>query len=45
MKTLKLYLETTLFNFFYADDAPEKKSDTLKLFQEMSLRAASCAVS
>ena len=35
MKTPKIYLETTLFNFFFADDAPEKKQDTLKLFQEI----------
>jgi hypothetical protein len=35
MKTPKVYLETTIFNFFYADDAPEKRDDTLKLFKEI----------
>jgi len=35
MRTPKIYLETTLFNFFFADDAPEKKHDTIKLFQEI----------
>ena len=35
MRTPKIYLETTLFNFFFADDAPEKKQDTIKLFQEI----------
>jgi len=35
MRTPKIYLETTLFNFFFADDAPEKKLDTIKLFQEI----------
>ena len=28
-------METTVFNFFFADDAPEKKQDTLKLFKEI----------
>jgi predicted nucleic acid-binding protein len=35
MEVPKIYLETTIFNFFYADDSPEKKNDTLKLFQEI----------
>ena len=35
MRTPRIYLETTLFNFFFADDAPEKKQDTIKLFQEI----------
>ena len=35
MKVPKIYLETTIFNFFFADDAPEKKRDTIKLFQEI----------
>lgn len=35
MKTPKIYLETTVFNFYFADDAPEKKMDTLKLFEEI----------
>lgn len=32
MKKLKLYLETSLWNFYYADDAPGKKEDTLEFF-------------
>lgn len=35
MRTPKVYLETTIFNFTFADDAPEKKRDTLKLFAEI----------
>ena len=29
----KIYLETTIFNFPFAEDAPELKADTLKLFE------------
>ena len=32
MNKPKIYLETTIFNFPFADDAPELKADTLKLF-------------
>jgi len=35
MKVPKFYLETSVFNFVFADDAPDKKADTLKLFQEI----------
>jgi len=35
MKVPKIYLETTIFNFPFADDAPQYKSDTLKLFEEI----------
>jgi hypothetical protein len=35
MRTPRLYLETSVFNFVFADDAPDKKTDTLKLFQEI----------
>jgi predicted nucleic acid-binding protein len=35
MNVLRLYLETSVFNFVFADDAPEKKQDTLKLFEEI----------
>jgi len=35
MRVPKIYLETTLFNFYFADDAPDKKQDTLKLFEEI----------
>lgn len=36
MRKLKIYLETTIFNFFYADDAPDKRDDTIILFNEIS---------
>jgi len=32
MKKLKLYLETSVWNFLFADDAPEKKAVTEELF-------------
>jgi predicted nucleic acid-binding protein len=35
MRKPKIYIETTVFNFFFADDAPEKKQDTIKLFWEI----------
>jgi len=43
MSKPKIYLETTIFNFPFADDAPQLREDTLKLFEEiragnMSLR-------
>jgi len=31
----KLYVETTVFNFVFADDSPEKRDDTLALFAEI----------
>ena len=31
----KIYIETSVFNFYFADDAPDKKQDTLKLFKEI----------
>ncbi len=30
-----MYLETTIFNFPFADDAPQYKADTLRLFEEI----------
>ena len=30
-----IYLETTIFNFPFADDAPQYRADTLKLFAEI----------
>jgi len=36
VKKLKIYLETTVFNFKFVDDSPEKKQDTIKLFDEIS---------
>jgi hypothetical protein len=32
MKKLKLYIETSVWNFLIADDAPEKRAITEKLF-------------
>jgi hypothetical protein len=30
-----IYLETTIFNFPFADDAPQYQADTLRLFAEI----------
>jgi len=35
MKSLKIYLETTVFNFVFAEDSPDKKQDVIKLFDEI----------
>ena len=35
MKVPTVYLETTIFNFPFADDAPQYKADTLRLFAEI----------
>jgi predicted nucleic acid-binding protein len=35
MKIPSIYLETTIFNFPFADDAPQYKTDTLRLFEEI----------
>lgn len=35
MRTLKLYLETSVWNFYFADDAPEKKDATLEFFERV----------
>ena len=35
MKVPSIYLETTIFNFPFADDAPQYKADTLRLFAEI----------
>jgi predicted nucleic acid-binding protein len=35
MRRLKLYLETSVWNFYFADDAPEKKDSTLQFFQRV----------
>ena len=32
MRSLKLYLETSVWNFVFADDAPEKKAITCRFF-------------
>ncbi len=40
MKIPTIYLETTMFNFPFADDAPQYKADTLRLFEEINNLAA-----
>jgi len=35
LKKLRLYLETSVWNFLFADDAPYKKEATEKLFSEI----------
>ncbi len=35
MRKLKLYLETSVWNFYFADDAPEKKEITLAFFDKV----------
>ena len=35
MRVQKIYIETTVFNFCFADDAPDKRKDTLKFFEEI----------
>jgi predicted nucleic acid-binding protein len=35
MKKLRLYIETSVWNFCFADDAPEKKDITLKFFEKV----------
>ena len=31
----KIYLETSVLNFVFADDSPDKRADTIKLFKEI----------
>ena len=35
MKRLQLYLETSVWNFYFADDAPEKKEVTIAFFEKI----------
>jgi predicted nucleic acid-binding protein len=35
MKIPKLYLETSVLNFVFADDSPDKRADTIKLFEDI----------
>ena len=35
MRIPTIYLETTIFNFPFVDDAPQYRADTLKLFEEI----------
>jgi len=34
MKKLSLYLDTSVINFLYADDAPEKQAMTCEFFED-----------
>ncbi len=36
MRNLKLYLETSAWNFYFADDAPEKKEVTCRFFDNLA---------
>ncbi|MBU2599813.1 PIN domain-containing protein [bacterium] len=36
MRKLKIYLDTSVINFLFADDAPEKRDITKALFEEIS---------
>ena len=36
LKPFKIYLETTIFNFKFSEDSPDKKADVMKLFDEIS---------
>lgn len=35
MRVPKVYIETSVFNFVFADDAPDKRRDTIALFEEI----------
>ena len=35
MRIPRVYIETSIFNFVFANDAPDKRQDTLKLFAEI----------
>ena len=35
MRKLKLYLETSVWNFYFADDAPEKRDITKEFFNNV----------
>ena len=35
MRVPKIYLETSVFNFCFADDSPDKRIETLRLFEEI----------
>ena len=36
MRKLKIYLDTSVINFLFADDVPEKKDITKSLFEEIA---------
>jgi len=37
MRIPKIYLETSVLNFVFADDSPDKKADTIKLFEMIEM--------
>lgn len=45
MKKIKYYLDTTIFNFVFAEGDAEKKDITLKLFKDLSLIAEGIYIS
>ena len=45
MKKIKYYLDTTIFNFVFVEDAPEKKDITLKLFKDLPLTSEGIYIS
>lgn len=45
MKKIKYYLDTTIFNFVFAEGDTEKKDITLKLFKDLSLIAEGIYIS
>lgn len=38
MRTLNIYIETSVFNFYFSDQDEEKKADTIKLFDEIRIK-------
>ena len=36
MKKLKIYLDTSVINFLFADDSPEKQDITIEFFESRS---------
>ena len=45
MKKIKYYLDTTIFNFVFAEGDDEKKNITVKLFKDLSLIAEGVFIS
>jgi len=37
MKIPRIYLETTIFNFPFVDDAPDLRAGTIRLFRDIGL--------
>ena len=42
MRKLKLYLDTSVWNFFFADDAPEKRDITKRFFDSIKEGLSAC---